>query len=438
MSEIGRTIAAVTTPARMTSAPANRLQRACACGQHTHGEGECADCRKKREAALQRAAAGRAGGMAPPIVHEVLRSTGQPLDSATCAFMEPRFGHDFSQVRVHTGPQAAESAQAVNALAYTVGRNVVFGPGQYAPRTSTGQRLLAHELTHTIQQNDSSLAAQTESLIIGPHNDRFEIEAGRAAGVASQPMQPQLTRGSGVLQRQTADAQPQTSFDGCNPDLQADLRAKHQPALEHVNQAIASLAPGWARMDPVNKSAFSQYFDPANSGDIDQGFVRDVQSNFRRIHSYMRSLRFDCDPHSWTACGTSNKWCVGGRLMWTCFGNLHVCTNAYPSASESFKIETIIHESTHNALLTTDRAYSNQNEFSQLRPRGGGFLGRMLNILSNIPVLGILFRSLPGNNDTINNPDSYAGYAMQAQQPTGGRELIDTNTYAPRPETAVV
>ena len=76
----------------------------------------------------------------------------QPLDRATRAFMEPRFGHDFSKVRVHTDVRAAESARAVNALAYTVGRDIVFGEGQYAPGTDVGRQLLAHELTHTIQQ----------------------------------------------------------------------------------------------------------------------------------------------------------------------------------------------------------------------------------------------------------------------------------------------
>jgi hypothetical protein len=86
-------------------------------------------------------------------VHEVLRSPGQPLDPAIRAFFESRFGHDFSQVRVHTDGQAAESVRAVNALAYTVGRNVVFGAGQYAPGTAIGRRLLAHELAHVIQQS---------------------------------------------------------------------------------------------------------------------------------------------------------------------------------------------------------------------------------------------------------------------------------------------
>ena len=92
----------------------------------------------------------------PPMVQEVLRSPGQPLDPTTRTFMESRFDADFSQVRVHTDPRAAESAQAVNALAYTVGPNVVFGANKYAPSSHNGRRLLAHELAHTIQQRNAS------------------------------------------------------------------------------------------------------------------------------------------------------------------------------------------------------------------------------------------------------------------------------------------
>jgi outer membrane protein OmpA-like peptidoglycan-associated protein len=89
---------------------------------------------------------------APPMVHDVVRSPGQLLNPATRAFMEPRFGYDFSRVRVHADAKAAESAGALTALAYTVGQDVVFGAGQYQPNTSAGQQLLAHELSHTIQQ----------------------------------------------------------------------------------------------------------------------------------------------------------------------------------------------------------------------------------------------------------------------------------------------
>jgi hypothetical protein len=89
----------------------------------------------------------------PPVVHEVLRSPGQPLDPATRLFMEPRFGHDFARVRVHTNSRAAESAAAVDALAYTVGNHIVFGTGQHGRGSFHDQRLLAHELAHVVQHN---------------------------------------------------------------------------------------------------------------------------------------------------------------------------------------------------------------------------------------------------------------------------------------------
>jgi hypothetical protein len=201
--------ATVVRQAKPVSAPTTRgatLQRTCACGKHSGNGGECAECRKKR-LGLQRRAVGRGPDVAPPIVHEVLRSPGRPLDDQTRGFMESRFGHDFSRVRataprlatagltvgpandsfereaerqsqkvmhtqattvlsgspvgpnfsrvrVHTGPAAAESARAVNALAYTIGDHVIFGAGQYAPGTSAGRRLLAHELTHVAQQSE--------------------------------------------------------------------------------------------------------------------------------------------------------------------------------------------------------------------------------------------------------------------------------------------
>jgi hypothetical protein len=191
----------------ITPVVAGLLQRQCACGNHTAAGGECEACRKKHEGTLQRAAVNSSPvNKVPLIVHEVLRSPGQPLDAATRAFMEPRFGHDFSSVptrahgsvptparltigaphdefeqeaemmaqqvtsqsatstgtgydlssvRIHTDDKAAESARAVNALAYAFGHDIVFGAGQFAPGTNEGRRLIAHELTHVVQQSGS-------------------------------------------------------------------------------------------------------------------------------------------------------------------------------------------------------------------------------------------------------------------------------------------
>lgn len=103
--------------------------------------------------ALQRAAVEHAPlADVLPGVRDAPRSPGQPLDADLRAELEPRFGHDFSRVRVHTDARAAQSARAVNALAYAIGRDIVFGAGQYAPSTHQGQQLLAHELAHVVQQ----------------------------------------------------------------------------------------------------------------------------------------------------------------------------------------------------------------------------------------------------------------------------------------------
>ena len=133
--------------------PAPKLQRACACG------GWCPTCRSKqsgRDRAFLRTrpAHNSVAGeqVAPPVVDEVLRSPGKALDGTARAILEPHFGRDFSHVRVHTDGKAAASARAIDARAYTVGRRTVFGAGQYAPRTPSGLRLLAHELTHVVQQ----------------------------------------------------------------------------------------------------------------------------------------------------------------------------------------------------------------------------------------------------------------------------------------------
>ncbi len=139
-------------------------ERSQASARHSAGSGPHADVLDLQHAAgnwavsewVQSSQTPSLGNDVPPIVRSVLNSSGQPLDPATRAFMEPRFGHDFSRVRVHTDARAVESAREVHALAYTVGPNVVFGADEYAPTTHRGRGLLAHELAHTIQQRSAT------------------------------------------------------------------------------------------------------------------------------------------------------------------------------------------------------------------------------------------------------------------------------------------
>lgn len=102
------------------------------------------------------------GAAAPPIVHEVLRSPGQPLDAATRAFMEPRFRRDFGDVRVHANAKAAESARMIDARAYTLGRDVVLGAGA-SVSGGHGRALVAHELAHVMQQDHATIRRQPEN-----------------------------------------------------------------------------------------------------------------------------------------------------------------------------------------------------------------------------------------------------------------------------------
>lgn len=118
---------------------------------------------------IQRRVEGRQDAEVPPIVHDVLRSPGRPLEPAVRRFFESRFGHDFGMVRIHTDTLASASAQAVSARAYTVGRNVAFAAGQYAPEGSSGTQLLAHELAHVVQQGGGApWSAYTSTRHHGP------------------------------------------------------------------------------------------------------------------------------------------------------------------------------------------------------------------------------------------------------------------------------
>ena len=221
------------TPARF-----GMLQRKCACGGNPSGSGECEEC-KKKQSTLQRAPTSQtAASTVPPIVHEVLRSPSQPLDAATRAAMEPRFGHDFSRIRVHTDAHAADSARAVNALAYTVGHDVVFGRGQYRPGSDDGQQLIAHELTHTLQQKAGTSLQES-----GPSESTLEAEAemvsqdvvnGRAFSVSSStPLR---------LSRQPAPAK--------DPNPAED--ASRAPAAATEPDTIDGFVTGSAEISPVN------------------------------------------------------------------------------------------------------------------------------------------------------------------------------------------
>jgi hypothetical protein len=157
------------------------------------------------DSARGRAPAGRGSsapaavaGAALALIEDVLRAPGQALDAVTRGFMEARFGYDFSRIRVHADPPAAESAQSVRAAAYTVGQDVVFGAGQYAPGREGGRRLLAHELAHTIQQRAPGpplirrQPADEGPTLTGDHDQPILIQHGLPAETPDASVQRKL------------------------------------------------------------------------------------------------------------------------------------------------------------------------------------------------------------------------------------------------------
>jgi Domain of unknown function (DUF4157) len=260
-----------------TNHGARVLQRQCACGGTPGPTGECEACRKKN---LQRKADAFARGTeknlsAPPIVHEVLSSPGQPLDSGTRAFMEPRFAHDFGNVRIHTNGRAAASARAVNALAYTVGRDIVFGAGQFSPGRRTSDELLAHELTHVLQQSQAD--APASPLTVGPTDGLCEREA---SGTARRILNGRAAGRISTTGRQIARQTP-SSTDLINPYLdeeppgaaeaeefrRATISVVRDPILEALrhNDSISFLNRLRA-LDPEDRSQLEN--DAAFMGEI--------------------------------------------------------------------------------------------------------------------------------------------------------------------------
>ena len=283
------------------------LQRTCACGSPTASlTGECTECASKKflqpkltigasndpleqeadrvadqvlatpvSAAVSAARpriqrfSGQATGQAdaapaPASVDRVLASPGRPLDPALQQDMEQRFGHDFSQVRVHADAAAERSARDVHAHAYTVGRDVVFATGQFAPATPGGRRLLAHELTHVVQQTGAGLVrrkAVTKALVPGMDD---EDQTRREQDESASPV-PSRTWGAQVLQRDFALEPPRPRAEGrvlSEADMQAAIA---------FNQRVVSVIGATGIRELRDVLGVSP--DPAV---IDEDFVRAV------------------------------------------------------------------------------------------------------------------------------------------------------------------
>jgi hypothetical protein len=259
---------------------------------------------------------------APSIVHDVVASPGQPLDASTRALMEPRFGHDFSKVRVHADARAGDSARSVNARAYTVGRHVAFAPHEYAPGSIEGRELLAHELTHVVQQSASTRT------------------------------------GDRLVMRQEKPVPP--SYSGCGGPQQAQVDATVKDARTALNAAASVVAGAYGRpgsVTPANQALLTTHFHTTDRDDM-----RSILGTYISIaRAFDAGLKLQCEsscPRTATSvvCGYAyNTQWFGGR------GPIHICFDPagcdFSTTPALNRIALVIHEAAHRHAGVDDRFY---------------------------------------------------------------------------------
>ncbi len=321
--------------------PAPVLQRRCACGGTPGPDGECAACKAR---GLQRQTAAAGPQTAPPVVHDVLGSAGRPLEAGVRGQMEARFGHDFSRVRVHTDARAAESARAVGALAYTVGRDVVLGPD------GRSQAVLAHELAHVVQQCGTG---QTSGPIpIAEPGDRHEQEAERAsAGTAAAPRRLQrLVNPENVTCHDTGLTNPDLTGDEAVSTIQAaDAEAI---TLGRRAQLLLGINPIFAdsglTVDADFTTALQEELGLSVTDPKQRRLVAQQEDRFGRIADLLESgyLRWWCRADQVTLVGCSAAPC-GDNFARSCPANrlIALCQAFWDDPTE--QAGTVLHEPFH-------------------------------------------------------------------------------------------
>lgn len=306
-----------------TSAAPTKLRRSCSCG------GTCSGCQAaSHEGEKDHLRTKRVGGEAahpsavPSIVHQVVGSPGSPLDHATRRDMEARLDHDFGEVRIHTDSNAAESARAVNSLAYTVGNDIVFGAGQYAPSTAVGRKLLAHELVHTMQQDSGTV--------------------GR------------------VVQR----------FGGCTSTQDTSVAADHTRAHRMLDRAITELMAYDGTSPAKVHTALDAHFGGATSS----AFAKWIAANLLYLKLAAALPAYECYTggileRTW-ACGpgvlATSFWCVPGF-------DIRLCPS-YFGQTATERSATLIHEWVHKYGCNFDLGYEHESGYS-----GNSTVSQLLN-----------------------------------------------------------
>jgi hypothetical protein len=300
--------------------PASGAPAPCACGGTCPRCGtvqrKCAACDRDDEQPLVRRKAGGAAtadAPAPSSVDQALRSPGHALDPGTRGFFETRFGHDFSGVRVHRDAAAERSAEDINALAYTVGHDIVFGAGRFAPATPEGRRLLAHELAHVVQQE---------------------------GGVRRN-----------VIQRRS----------GCSDDQDKTISDDHTRARKMLSNAIDAVA-SYDGTDPAKvHDALAKHFHGATSN----AFATWINVNLRLLNAVTWMAGYQC----YTGGIFERRWaCKGSALATTMWCvpdvDIRLCPS-YFGQDDTERSTTMIHEWVHKYGCNFDLGYEGGKEYGE-------------------------------------------------------------------------
>ncbi|MGB7539421.1 MAG: DUF4157 domain-containing protein, partial [Anaerolineales bacterium] len=307
-----------------------------------------------------------------------LRGEGSPLPTAARAFFEPRFGSGFAGVRVHTGPQASDAAESVRAQAFTAGRDIVFGRDQYSPDSPAGQRLLAHELTHVIQQTNppGGSAGSIPPPIHRQANAPQTPATTPATEASANPPAPQY--GKSCSGNSGGSMDPCQKLR-CTASQLDTIRGDVVRAIGYVNTAMISL------LQPIKDNA-RQAMDWYMGGHDD----RTVETAIKRLGEILGALtdtrdidRIGCDP----ADSNTAYTCAGGHAIDTDSFSPVCLTNHHFDHDERHRAQTMIHEcahrmgmsvgeptnfddiyqwSAHFLFLSTDEALQNSDSFALL------------------------------------------------------------------------
>ena len=299
---------------------------------------KCDHCEEEEKNLQRKENAASENAVAPPIVNDVLNSSnGKNLDASTRSFFEPRFGYDFSGVRIHNDSSAAQSAQSINALAYTSGNNIVFNQNQYAPETDTGKRLLAHELTHVVQQKSGHV-----------------IQMQRGSGSQTQPI--------------IAPRAPNTR----EAELIESARLSAFARLQTAYQLLAGIRPAGRdertdRLRDITDRRFAQHLiQILLESDVDYNQVTDIVGEMRG--RLTPGLNIMIAQHNDAECGNREGYVRG-------FSPPIILCPAFFSRTSSpeQRVRTLIHESAHLSRIGSATVNESYCTYFDCSSNCGGF-----------------------------------------------------------------